>query len=129
MSRINIAHRPDHHVSATKRIAQHIRMERGSKKPLPQDLLYHTQFIDIIIEYFHGCPQGQRRTCGYGPSVLASIITTSVGDTPGIPPNKIPLPPWVLLNSSEAIVIEAAPSISEVTFSTGKRLLSSAINS
>ena len=52
MSRINITHRPDHHVSATKRIMQHIRMERGSKKPLPQDLLYYTQFIDIIIEYF-----------------------------------------------------------------------------
>ena len=30
MSRINITHRPDHHVGATKRVMQHIRIERGS---------------------------------------------------------------------------------------------------
>ena len=30
---------------------------------------YYTQFIDIIIEYFHGCSQGQRGTRGHGPGV------------------------------------------------------------
>lgn len=57
------------------------------------------------------------------------MTTTSVGETPGMPPNKIPFPPCVLLSNSEAIVMEAVPSISEITFSTGQRCLSSASSS
>ena len=63
------------------------------------------------------------------PALPAPMITTSVGETPGMPPNKIPFPPCVLLNNSEAIVIEAVPSISEITFRTGQRCLSSANSS
>ena len=53
------------------------------------------------------------------PAFPAPTITISVGDTPGIPPSKIPFPPWVLLSNSEAMVIEAVPSISEITFRIG----------
>ncbi len=63
------------------------------------------------------------------PAIPAPKITTSVGDTPGNPPNRIPLPPLSLVSNSAAINIAADPSISQSELTTGKLSLLSAINS
>ena len=61
------------------------------------------------------------------PTLPAPKITTSVGGTPPILPNRRPLPLLILLINSEAINIEAVPAISLNDFKTGYTPCSSLI--
>ena len=55
----------------------------------------------------------------YSPTVPDPIITTSVGESPAIPPNINPLPKFTLLRYSEAINIDVFPAISPILLSIG----------
>ena len=63
------------------------------------------------------------------PTVPAPIITTSVGGTPLILPNKSPFPSFVFASSSEAISTDAVPASSLKTLTAGKVPSSSLMNS
>jgi len=78
---------------------------------------------------FTKAPNASAARAAIVPATPAPMITTSVGDTPGMPPRRIPFPPWALLNNSAASVMEEAPSISEIEVTNGETPVLSLISS
>ena len=72
MTRIDVTHRPDHHVGTTESVLQHIRMESGSEQALPQYLLDSPKLVYIVVEHLHGSPQCHSGTGGDSPGITGS---------------------------------------------------------